>query len=134
MGYRGKTHLTSGEKKEGFVEAPSKNGYPIWETGHNKILVLLCYEICFPEDYYHLAGDVDLIFHLVGYPMYDRTQYKAWFALQKALSSHFDVPLVSCCGGKMNKFNMTHSFHPERLEDSYMGNFTEKKNRRIGDR
>ena len=130
FGYRGKTHLTSGEKKEGFTEADPKTSYSIWDTRKNKILILICYEICFPEDYYHLiGGDIDLIVHLVGYPMYDRHQYKAWYALQKALVKHFNVPLISSCGGNSDDpMNLTHIITPKMLNDvDQMGNFTERR-------
>jgi predicted amidohydrolase len=127
--YRGKTHLTSGEKKEGFVEAHPKNGYPIWDTNRNKILVLICYEICFPEDYYHLAEqDIDAVFHLVGFPMFDRNQYKPWYALQKAIVKHFDCPLVSSCGGDEGDLNLTHVITPEMVgKIDEMGTFTVRR-------
>jgi len=71
-----------------------------------KVLPLICYELLFPEDYWNIKG-VDLVIHMVGFPMYDINQKEAWIAIQKAVSLHFKCPVVCCCGGFRNEMNIS---------------------------
>jgi predicted amidohydrolase len=72
-----------------------------------KVLLLICYEILFPEDYLPLQEYPDLIIHLVGIPMFDEEQREGWVAMQKALSIILNCPLVCCCGGPVGRMNIT---------------------------
>ena len=107
--YRYKHRLTSGEMlimghQRGTLPKP-------YNVDDKNVLQLMCYEICFPEDFYNLDNKIDLIVHHIGFPMYDRNQYIAWEALQKAAVEHFKCPLVSVCGGKNNSLNLTHKLY-----------------------
>ena len=113
---RSKVHLTTQEKRVGLREG--KAIYPFTINDHT-ILPILCYEICFPEDYYPLKDScsisspsidscsIDLITHHVGYPMKNHVQYQPWKALQEAMAIHFQCPVISVCGGELNKMNLT---------------------------
>ena len=90
----------------------------IIRIGAQSILPLICYEILFPEDYLpqsgHLRRPVDLIIHMVGFPMYDINQKEAWVAMQKTLSIMFNCPLVCCCGGEPGEMNISGVVLPGR--------------------
>ena len=75
--------------------------------GDKKVLVLICYEILFPEDYVKKIKDVDVIIHIVGFPMYDENQMEGWIGMQKILSITFDCPVVCSCGGDETNMNIT---------------------------
>jgi hypothetical protein len=94
---RGKHRLTS--RESGFHKGPPPELY-------NGLLVLICYELLFPEDYYHLQPTH--VVHLVGFPMYSEHQYKAWYGLQKAACRHFRCPLVSVSGSPEDPLALEH--------------------------
>ena len=98
---RAKRRLCSME----YDKIPGMFPQPFLVNGFN-ILALSCSEILFPEDFFHFKN-IDLITHSVGFEMYNIHQYKAWRALQKAVSLHFKCPLVCCSGGKQNEFNLS---------------------------
>lgn len=71
------------------------------------ILILICYEIMFPEDYLPIKEKVDLIIHMIGHPMLDENQREGWVALQRSLSLVYNCPVVCCCGGEEGRMNIT---------------------------
>lgn len=83
--------------------------------GALNVLILICYEVLFPQDYLLQAldpsegasGQVNLIVHMVGSPMHNEEQREGWVAMQEALSLLFDCPLVCCCGGKSGGMNIS---------------------------
>lgn len=100
---RAKHHLTSGENMDGYIAGP----HPfVFEYKDKRILPILCYEICFPKDFFSFRK-IDLITHHVGFPMFDKHQFKAWEALQMAYSLHFEAPLICACGGDENELNLS---------------------------
>lgn len=72
-----------------------------------RILILICYEIMFPEDYLQKKPPIDLVIHMVGYPMRDENQREGWIALQKCLALTYNCPVVCCCGGERTPMNIT---------------------------
>ena len=80
---------------------------------NNLMLPLICYELMFPEDYLKLYQWVSVIIHMVGFPMYDENQKEGWVAMQKALTIIYNCPLVCCCGGPMNNFNISGIIYPQ---------------------
>jgi len=101
---RAKCHLYPGESA---VEE-GKPRPEIVLLGDTFVLILICYEIIFPEDYLPLMRDgADLVVHIVGYPMTDENQREGWIALHKCLSLVFDCPVVCCCGGEEGRMNIS---------------------------
>jgi len=93
-------------KETKFAEKGTIKPEIITLAGWN-VLILICYEIIFPEDYFIQTKDVDLVVHVVGYPMYDENQREAWIALQKCISLKFKCPVVCCCGGNEGRMKIT---------------------------
>lgn len=84
-----KYRITSGERRHGFAEgSPS---YSV-EVGGVTLLVLICKEILFPQDWWHVRADA--VIHQVGFPMYDKYQADAWRALHRAASLHVGGPVL----------------------------------------
>ena len=108
--YRTKVHLTSNEIENGYTTKDKE--IQTLEMGGIRVLPIICKEILFPEDYYHLK-DIGIITHHIGYPMYDRHQYLAWEALQKAAVEHFKCPLISITGGEQTELALTHILEVE---------------------
>lgn len=77
--------------------------------GGKSVLILICYEILFPEDYLpvDVRVGVDLVIHVVGTPMFSAEQKEGWVAMQKALSLMLDCPVACCCGGERGPMNIT---------------------------
>ena len=75
--------------------------------GDKRVLILICYEILFPEDYLLRNRHIDLVLHLVGRPMFDENQREGWIAVQQATSIMYQCPVVCCCGGKKGRMNIT---------------------------
>ena len=100
---RAKYNLTNEEIKAGLVAGIS-SPRPT-ELGGKDVLILICYEILFPHDYLFLRKNgtpddqIDLIVHMIGFPMYDENQREGWIAMQDTLSIIYRCPLVCCCGG-----------------------------------
>lgn len=100
---RAKYELTNEEKKAGTI-AGIAAPRPINLNGRH-VLILICYELLFPRDYLFLKAngapddEVDLIVHMVGFPMFDENQREGWIAMQDTLSKIYHCPLVCCCGG-----------------------------------
>ena len=103
---RGKYRLTSMEKNMRQGKPPEV--FHLYSVG---ILPLLCSEILYPEDYFHLkdqiGSNIKIVTHHVGFEMYDEHQFKAWRSLQKAVAAHFHCPVVCSSGGKRNELNLT---------------------------
>jgi len=91
------------------------------ELGNKKVLVLICYEILFPEDYIKKIKDVDIIIHIVGFPMYDENQKEGWIGMQKILHSIFDCPVVCSCGGEKSDMNITGIVDKSTIIDNKRG-------------
>jgi len=98
QGEREKTHYTTFEKKDGLEE----RGWHFGTMNYNgiEILPILCYEICFPEDTMKSIYKPDVIVHHIGFPMYDKHQYEAWFALEKSLAVFYNCPVYASTGGE----------------------------------
>jgi len=77
--------------------------------GDKRVLILICYELLFPEDYLLQNRDrrADLVLHLVGYPMFSEYQKEDWTALHKVISILYSCPVVCCCGGEQTPMNLT---------------------------
>jgi len=90
--------LTSEEEARGLIN-PNPLPPKIVEFAGVKILPLICKEILYPEywpDWF--MEPLDFIVHIVGYPMYDVHQYKAWQALHKAAMRFYNCPLICVAG------------------------------------
>lgn len=68
----------------------------IVKMGGKRILPLICYEICFPDDW--PAGRADYIVHIVGFPMKDQSQFDRWRGLQEKAVAKYKCPLICVCG------------------------------------
>jgi len=84
------------------------------ELGSANVLLLICYELMFPQDYLlQNKGKVDLVLHMVGVPMFSEDQREGWVALQRVLALVYECPVVCCCGGRrggrMNISGVTYS-------------------------
>lgn len=79
----------------------------VTDLNRKKVLILICYEIMFPEDWIKIEDHPDLVIHMVGYPMFDENQREGWVALQKCLSLVYNCPVACCCGGERNQMNIT---------------------------
>ncbi len=93
-----KHRLTDFEIAAGHGAGQKKYLYEDQPSGL-RILDLICAEMLFPEDYWS-EEDVDLIVHHVGFQMADEHQWFGWKAMQKALTLHFDCPLLCCVGNE----------------------------------
>jgi len=110
--YRGKTIHTRGKYRLHHTEVdrgikPGRLKPRVFNFGGRNTLILICYEIVFPEDYLDIRRKVDLIIHIVGQPMFSEEQREGWVALQKALSLVYNCPVVCCCGGYKDRMNIT---------------------------
>lgn len=107
---RSKYRLHKSEEHRGVQRgtAPSR----VVVLGGQRVLILICYELLFPADYWvpsadHCYTGVDTIIHLVGVPMFSEEQREGWVALQQALVRANDCPLVCCCGGPSGRMNIS---------------------------
>ncbi len=89
---------------ESYLTPGPKPGLTKLDNGEN-ILILICYELVFPEDYVLIKPD--LMVHMVGAPMYDENQREGWVALQKSFSITHQCPVICCCGGPEGRMNIT---------------------------
>jgi len=85
------------------------------ELVNKNVLILICYEIMFPEDYIIQKQKIDAIVHMVGFPMYSEEQKEGWVAMQKALSLIYNCPLICSCGGVGGEMNISGVMLPEKL-------------------
>lgn len=76
------------------------------ELGGSRVLILICYEMLFPDDYMQ-AKDVDFVVHMVGEPMHDEEQREGWAALHKVLAYLYSCPVICCCGGVPGRMNLS---------------------------
>lgn len=102
---RSKYRLHSSEVEKGIKPGSLKPGV-VSLDGRN-VLILICYEIVFPEDYLGGRERVELVVHMVGQPMFSEEQREGWIALQKALSLVYGCPVICCCGGHRDRMNIT---------------------------
>lgn len=93
-----KTHYTTSEKNQGLVEPLTRKD--CFNYNGIKILPILCYEICFPEDIMRSIYKPDVIVHHIGFPMYDKHQYKAWKALEQSVGIYHNCPVYVSTGGE----------------------------------
>jgi len=105
------------EKYRDYPPSPSKppNGIKpeVIQLEKKKVLILICYELLFPEDYLPTLSKPDIILHMVGWPMEDENQREGWIAVQKTFSIVYNCPLVCCCGGEEGRMNITRIIKPE---------------------
>lgn len=87
--------------------SPGEARPAVFVLGGKRVLMLICYEIVFPEDYLPVKMEADLVIHMVGQPMFSEEQREGWIALQKAISLIYRCPVVCCCGGKRGRMNIT---------------------------
>ena len=106
-----KSRLTSHDLQDGFSYGQPKY---LCEILDMRILVILCKEILFPEDFWE-HENVDLVVHQIGYEMHSKDQRKAWFALQKSLILHFDCPVACCVNNDGDKYPLTGWYNKEIL-------------------
>ena len=102
---RSKYRLTGSEIRDGVRQGVLKP--EVFNLGWVNTLILVCYEIVFPEDYLSIKERVDLVIHMIGMPMFSEEQREGWVALQKVLSLTYKCPVVCCCGGKPGRMNIT---------------------------
>jgi len=98
IGRRYKKHLTQGEIETGTIPANGEISPFVIEKEKIEVLPIICYELLFPEDWLHLDIKPYFITHYIGFPMYDKIQDEAWFAMQKVLSLRFKCDVVVACG------------------------------------
>jgi len=105
------------KKYRNYPHSPSKplNGRKpeVIQLKKKKVLILICYELLFPEDYLPTLSKPDIILHMIGFPMEDENQKEGWIAVQKTLSIVYNCPLVCCCGGEEGRMNITRIVKPE---------------------
>ncbi|KKK71391.1 hypothetical protein LCGC14_2914400, partial [marine sediment metagenome] len=103
---RAKYRLHSSEVKDGLEPGDElPRTVPIRDK---RVLILICYEVLFPEDYLlQNKGNVDLVLHMIGEPMFNEDQREGWIAMQQAISIMYQCPVICCCGGKKGRMNIT---------------------------
>lgn len=101
--HAGETQIKAGSEKPETINLDGKN-----------VLILICYEIMFPEDWLQIKEKIDLVIHMVGFPMLDENQKEGWIALQKCLSLTYNCPVACCCGGERNQMNITGILEPNK--------------------
>jgi len=70
-------------------------------------LLIICYELEFPQDYLHFKQNLDFVAITINRIMDDEDQKLLWLALIQDIINEYDCPVIVCCGGEDNNLNIS---------------------------